>query len=177
MAEPERDFPQIFCGLQDRHRAGVCLETCGDTRFDAREEQRFSAMRTYFRRMYSNPANVIHPLRALINSSGTRTSPLTESQARTAEAVSVHSGTNRLSMREFPGSRDGQVPMSDPTQKVLGYPKVLARRHPLITRSSVRERAMIRTVGPSAVFLPLASRHAYWPQISKNRQADSFLPV
>jgi hypothetical protein len=116
--------------------AQVCLETCGDTRFDAREEQRFSAMRTYFRRMYSNPARVIHPLRALINSSGTRTSPLTESQARIAEAISVHSGTNRLSTREFPGSRDRQVPMSDPMQKVLGCPNVLARRHPLITDRS-----------------------------------------
>src|SRR5690348_2176387 len=81
--------------------AQVCLKTCGDTRLDAREGQRFSAMRTCFRRIYSNPARVIHPLRALINSSGAKTSFLTESQARTADAVSLHSGTQR-SRRPFP---------------------------------------------------------------------------
>ena len=30
--------------------AQVCLNTCGDTRFDARDGQRFSATRTYFSR-------------------------------------------------------------------------------------------------------------------------------
>jgi hypothetical protein len=84
--------------------AQVCLKTCGDTRFNAREGQRLSAMQTCFRRMYSNPARVIHPRRALINSSGAEISPLTESQARTAGAVSFHTGTQR-SRRPLPWIR------------------------------------------------------------------------
>jgi len=51
--------------------------------------------------MYSNPARVIHPSRALRNSSGARTSPRTDSQARTADAVSFHSGMQR-SLRPLP---------------------------------------------------------------------------
>ena len=84
--------------------AQVCRRTCGDTRFDEREAQCFSAVRTCFLRMYSNPARVIHPSRALINSSGARTSPLIDSQARTADAVSFHSGMQR-SLRPLPWTR------------------------------------------------------------------------
>jgi hypothetical protein len=42
----------------------------------------------------------------------------------------------KLFCASFLNSRDGQVPMSDPMQKVLGCPNVLARRHPLITDGS-----------------------------------------
>src|SRR5260370_37477656 len=84
--------------------AQVCLNTWGDTRFDAREGQRFSAIWTCLLRMYSNPARVIHPSRALTNSSGVGTSPLTDSHARTADAVSFHSGMQR-SLRPLPWIR------------------------------------------------------------------------
>jgi len=42
----------------------------------------------------------------------------------------------KLFCTSFLNSRDKQAPMSDPTQKVLGCPNVLARRHPLITGHS-----------------------------------------
>jgi hypothetical protein len=42
----------------------------------------------------------------------------------------------KLFCTSFLNSPDGQAPMSDPTQKVLGCPNVLARRHPLITGRS-----------------------------------------
>ena len=54
--------------------------------------------------MYSNPARVIHPSRALTNSSGARTSPLIDSQARSDTPVSFHSGMQR-SLRPLPWTR------------------------------------------------------------------------
>src|ERR1035441_10101810 len=69
-------------------RAQVCLRTCGETRFDESVEQRVSAVWTCLHRMYSKPARVMASLRSLGNSSGTRTSPRTDSHARTADAVS-----------------------------------------------------------------------------------------
>src|ERR1035438_4114426 len=85
-------------------RAQVCLRTCGETRFDESVEQRVSAVWTCLRRIYSKPARVMASLRALGNISGTRTSPRTDSHARTAEAVSFHSGKQR-SFRPLPWIR------------------------------------------------------------------------
>ena len=84
--------------------AQVCRSTCGETRFVDREGQRFSAVRTCLRRMYSNPERVIGSLRALRNSSGTKTLPLTAIHARSADVVSFHKGRQR-SLRPLPWMR------------------------------------------------------------------------
>jgi hypothetical protein len=42
----------------------------------------------------------------------------------------------KLLCTSFLNSRDGQLPMFDPTEKVLGCPNMLTRRHPLITERS-----------------------------------------
>src|SRR3984957_2390295 len=110
-------------------RAQVCLRTCGETRLDESVGQRVSAVWTCLRRMYSKPARVITSLRALRNSSGTRTTPRTDSQARTADAVSLHSGRQR-SFRHFRGPEhwlavEAPCPPFEgpPTQRLVVHPR------------------------------------------------------
>ena len=84
--------------------AQVCRSTCGETRFVDREEQRFSAVRVCLRRMYSKPERVMGSARALTNSSGTKTFPLTANHARSTDVVSFHKGRQR-SLRPLPWMR------------------------------------------------------------------------
>ena len=83
--------------------AQVCRKRAATLASMREKRNAFSAVRTCFLRMYSNPARVIHPSRALINSSGAN-SPLIDSQARSADAVSFHSRMQR-SLRPFPWTR------------------------------------------------------------------------
>src|SRR5215831_1532656 len=82
-------------------RAQECLNTCGDTRFDNRDGQRFAAEPTCLRRMYSKPERVSGWLLALRNNSGTRFSPLTPSHACSDDAVCFHKGRQRC-LRPLP---------------------------------------------------------------------------
>ena len=83
-----------------RFHSGGCLETK-----DLRKVSLcVSAVWTCLRSMHSKPVRVMASLRALRTSSGTRTSPRTDSHARTADAVSFHSGKQR-SFRPLPWIR------------------------------------------------------------------------
>src|ERR1035437_3519196 len=84
--------------------AQVCLSTCGLTRFAAKDGQCSKAVLACLWRMYSNPERVMDSPRALVNSSGTNTSPRTDSHARKADVVSFHNGKQR-SFRPFPWTR------------------------------------------------------------------------
>src|SRR4051794_23555718 len=84
--------------------AQVCRSTCGEILLFARVGQRALAVLTCLRKIYSKPARVIASLRAFRNSSGLRAAPRTESQARTADAVSFHNGRQR-SFRPLPWTR------------------------------------------------------------------------
>ena len=84
--------------------AQVCRSTCGETRFVDSEGQRFTAVWTCLRRMYSKPKRVIGSPRALRNSSGAKTVPLTANHARNADVVSFHNGKQR-SFRPLPWMR------------------------------------------------------------------------
>jgi hypothetical protein len=81
--------------------AQVCLNTCGDTRFVDSEGHRVVAVWTCLCRMYSKPERVRGSPRALRNSSGPRTVPLTAHHARSAAVVSFHNGRHR-SRRPLP---------------------------------------------------------------------------
>src|SRR6266700_5684122 len=84
-----------------RVNAQVCLITCGDTRFVASDGQCCLVVRTCLHRMYSEPERVKASPRALTNSSGTDTVPLTANQARSAAVVVFHNGRQR-SLRPLP---------------------------------------------------------------------------
>ena len=84
--------------------AQPCRNQCGETRFDDRAGQRFAAVWTCLRRMYSKPERVIGSPRALRNSSGTEALPRIVNQARNADVVSFHNGRQRC-LRPFPWMR------------------------------------------------------------------------
>jgi hypothetical protein len=150
--------------------AQVCLKTWGDTRFAEREAQRVSATRTYFLRMYSKPARVIHPSRALTKSSGADGSPRTDNQARNAEAVSRHIGIQR-SLRPFPCIRT--VGSGWNLTSATRMPTSSDTRNPPAKQrcSMARSRIPSRYVGSGAFKIDCISCAARW----RTRRESVFL--
>ena len=85
-------------------RAQVCRSTCGEMRLVDSDGHRVAALRACLCRMYSKPERVMASPRALQNSSGTSTVPLTANHARRADAVSFHKGRQRC-LRPLPWMR------------------------------------------------------------------------